>query len=527
MSSLTIEQFARSLAENDLLTMAEVAMFLDGYPVHSRPRDAMALARELVHANRLTRYQATILCQGHGKELRFDEYVVLDKIGQGGMGVVLKAQHRRMRRLVAIKMLPQAMLENAESVRRFYHEVEAVARLSHPNIVTAYDAREQNKVHYLIMEYVDGHNLATILKQYGPLPLHQAIKCTLQAARGLDYAHSQGVVHRDIKPGNLLIDKHGVVKILDMGLARIQREVEMGGGSERLTQSGQVMGTCDYMAPEQAEDARRADHRSDIYALGCTLFRLLTGRTPYVGETIMQVLLAQREAPIPSLTTARPDAPPQLDTIFRKMVAKRPENRYQSMGEVVVDLEAVSAARHAASQSSATKRSSDSDFRALLRTLGNFANLRHGKAGSTRPSASKTALSDTNVSSPRKAFPGGRKRTVLIGLALGLGLTMVASLLWMVWGGRTTLSARSNAVGPSLPISGSNSASNPTSPVQMAEDIVGQNRSNAMPGPTPTAPPRSSATPKRSLAEMASEISGKGAGGRRKVEGGASGNQPQ
>jgi serine/threonine protein kinase len=520
-------------------------MFLDRYAPHSRPKDGMALARELVHANRLTKYQATVICQGRGKSLVFDEYIVWDKIGQGGMGVVLKAQHRRMRRLVAIKMLPKSMLGNAESVRRFYHEVEAAARLSHPNIVTAYDAREQDNVHCLIMEYVDGHSLAVILKQYGPLPLHQAVKCTLQAARGLEYAHSQGVVHRDIKPGNLLIDKHGVVKILDMGLALIQREAE-ASDSDRLTQSGQVMGTCDYMAPEQAQDPRRADHRSDIYGLGCTLFRLLTGRPPFVGETIVQVLLAHREMPIPSLSAARPDVPQQLDCIFRKMVAKRPADRYQTMADVIADLEAlVSQGQPAATPA---KTSSDSDFRALLRGLGGLATFRTARTPTTPEGGSASMVSRSEIASVSGQSRVGRRRMLLLGLGSGLVATLVAGLLWLVWGRRESSSApvspasvstsdhaTSSAppgveTAPPARPAPSSAAATRTSPGKMAENILDQSHAAAPRDSSDATPPGETVPHKRSLVEMATEISGdktSGSSGPNDSQGKAHGKSPQ
>ncbi len=259
--------------------------------------------------------------------------------------MVLKARHRRMDRVVALKTLPPHAMREPEAVQRFYREVKAAARLVHPNIVTAYDAGEQEGIHYLVMEYVEGQDLATLVKEHGPLPVAQALDCLIQAGRGLAYAHSQGVIHRDIKPGNLLVDRQGVVKILDMGLARlVWAPARDGATEEQLTASGQVMGTCDYMAPEQAVSTHRVDHRADIYSLGCTLYRLLTGEPPYTGQTLMEVLLAHREAPIPGLRSKRPDVSEELEGVFRRMVAKRPEERYGTMAEVVEALEGCLAA---------------------------------------------------------------------------------------------------------------------------------------------------------------------------------------
>ena len=216
-------------------------------------------------------------------------------------------------------------MKQAGAVERFHREVEAAAKLSHPNIVTAYDAGEHQGMHYLAMEYVEGKDLASIVKDRGPLGVREAVECVLQAARGLQYAHEQGIVHRDIKPGNLLLDKKGTVKILDMGLARIAGADAAMGGPERLTTTGQVMGTCDYMAPEQAMDTHDSrPSRPTSMPLGCTLYRLLTGQPPYQGETLMQILMAHQQSPIPSLCQARPEVPAELDACFQRMVAKEP-----------------------------------------------------------------------------------------------------------------------------------------------------------------------------------------------------------
>jgi serine/threonine protein kinase/formylglycine-generating enzyme required for sulfatase activity len=339
--AITVEQFIERLTQSGLMSAAEVSTFQDSLPPDKRPKDVQQLARALVQHGKLTKYQAQAVYEGKTKGLVFGEYVVLDKLGEGGMGVVLKAQHRRMKRLVAIKILSSAAMKQAGAVERFHREVEAAAKLEHPNIVTAYDATEHQGMHYLAMQYVDGKDLANVVEDHGPMGVRQAVECILQAARGLQYAHGKGIVHRDIKPGNLLLDKEGTVKILDMGLALIAGAEAALGGPERLTATGQVMGTCDYMSPEQALDTHVADHRTDIYALGCTLYRLLTGHPPYQGETLMQILLAHRENQIPSLCEARPEVPAELDACFQRMVAKEPGDRQQSMAEVVAELEAV------------------------------------------------------------------------------------------------------------------------------------------------------------------------------------------
>lgn len=265
------------------------------------------------------------------------DYQILSRIGGGGMGAVYKALHVRMNRVVALKILRPDVQRDEHLIQRFEREVRAAARLTHPNIVAALDAREQDGLHYLITEYVDGLDLDEIVHREGPLPVAAAVDVVLQTARGLDYAHRQGVIHRDIKPANLLRNADGVVKVLDMGLARI--EADTATQSTDLTNSGMMLGTAAYMAPEQARDVRRADARSDIYSLGCTLYYLLTGRPAFTGASPIDTLLSHMNEPIPTLTDAGDEASEALRFIFARMVAKQPEDRFQSAAELVEELE--------------------------------------------------------------------------------------------------------------------------------------------------------------------------------------------
>lgn len=297
---------------------------------------AEVLLRKLIKDGHITEYQAQKFRDGKASDIYFGDYVVIDKLGQGGMGTVLLARHRRMDRQVAIKVLPVTVLESKDAVARFYQEVKVAAHLTHPNIVLSYDASEHHGFHYLVMEYVPGHDLAEVLCQLGPIPIPMALDYIAQAAKGLDYAHRKGVVHRDIKPSNLLLNDEGVIKILDMGLARLGTTINQE--VTQLTTTGQVMGTVEYMSPEQAEDTRQADERSDIYSLGCTLYRLLTGRSPFSRDTVVKTILAHRGDSIPIIETGFPEDD-EVNELFRRMVAKNPEDRFQSTSMLIEALE--------------------------------------------------------------------------------------------------------------------------------------------------------------------------------------------
>ena len=210
--SLSLGEFTDRIVRSGLMQAPEVGAFVDSLAEAERPADGMGLAARLCKSGKLTPFQHETLVKGETKGLVYGDYTVLERIGAGGMGQVFKAVHRRMKRLVALKTLPPSMIENERALKRFYREVEAAAKLTHPNIVAAYDAGEQSGMHYLVMEYVDGADLAHILKDRGPLPLGETVSVLVQAAAGLEHAHSQGVYHRDIKLANLLVDKQGVVR---------------------------------------------------------------------------------------------------------------------------------------------------------------------------------------------------------------------------------------------------------------------------------------------------------------------------
>jgi serine/threonine protein kinase len=278
-------------------------------------------------------------------------YRVLGLVDQGGMGAVYRAEHRRMERLVALKVIHPSLMRHPSAVQRFQQEVRAAARLHHPNIVTAYDADQAGGLHFLVMEYVEGISLAALVHQRGPLPVAEACTYIRQAALGLQHAHEHGLVHRDIKPSNLMVvggespgpTHHAPltshqVKILDFGLARLPHTADgsrVGGASNGpLTGAGAVLGTADYIAPEQADDPRAADIRADIYALGCTLFHLLAGRPPFPEGTVAQKLDRHADTPLPRLETVRPEVPPGLEAVVARMTAKDPADRYATPAAV-------------------------------------------------------------------------------------------------------------------------------------------------------------------------------------------------
>jgi serine/threonine-protein kinase len=298
-----------------------------------RLAEPRALAADLIKRGWLTPYQVNHIIPGHSNELILGPYVLMERIGEGGMGEVYKALHTVLRRIDAVKVMHSGGQRHGDSLPRFFLEAIAAGKVDHRNLVAVRTADRAGDCVYLAMEYIDGADLGRLV-QSSPngLPISQACDYIRQTALGLQHAHEKGLVHRDIKPSNLMVTREGVVKVLDLGLARVQESDQVGA---RLTRPDAVMGTPDYMSPEQINSSSNVDARSDIYSLGCTLHHLLTGQPPYAGGGTMDKLRKHCDSEAPSMRSHRPDIPEQLDAIVRRMMARDPAQRFQSAGEIV------------------------------------------------------------------------------------------------------------------------------------------------------------------------------------------------
>jgi serine/threonine-protein kinase len=394
MTTPSIPAFLTALRDSQLLEpgqLEETAKDMAGGCA-----DASTLAPLLVKRGWLTSYQADRLLKGRPQDLTMGPYRLLELLGEGGMGQVFKARHQRLNRLVALKVIrPERLLQNPEAIRRFEREARAAASLQHQNIVIIYDADQVNDVHFIAMEYVEGTDLARLVKENGPLPVEIASNFIRQAALGLQHANERGMVHRDIKPSNLLVaaprsgkdnllarryvhpgdpgekettvdhpdapatpegasppfwkSPGAVVKILDMGLARLTETSENDLNLSSLTHEGSVVGTPDYIAPEQARNSHLADIRSDLYSLGATFYFLLAGRPPFPeGSAVEKLLMHQLDDPQP-LEELRSDVPGGIGVIIRKLMAKSPDHRIQRPVELAQALETIEMARTAPS----------------------------------------------------------------------------------------------------------------------------------------------------------------------------------
>lgn len=337
--SLTSEQFLELVAKSGLVEASALTGLesrvrdqLDG----ELPQKAERLADLMIRKDLLTTWHVEKLLSGKYKGFFLGNYKLLGHIGTGGMSSVYLAEHTRMGDKRAIKVLPKSRVNDATYLARFQLEAKAIASLHHPNIVLAYDIDNDGDVHYIVMEYVDGIDMQQIVKNDGPLDMSFAAEMVAQAAHGLDHAHANGVIHRDVKPANLLIDKSGNVRLLDMGLALVDTEDEQ---SLTVVNNENVLGTADYLAPEQALNSHSVDHRADIYGLGCTLYFLLTGQPPFSDGTLAQRIARHQKEMPKSIREIRTDCSGELEGICVKMIQKDPRYRYQSAKEVAVALE--------------------------------------------------------------------------------------------------------------------------------------------------------------------------------------------
>jgi serine/threonine protein kinase len=327
----TCEQFLEIVEKSLVLDKDRLEDYFQKKP--ELPPDAKELANQLWRDGLLTFYQARMLLSGKYKGFVFGKYKVLEQIGAGGEGNVYLCEHLLMRRRVAVKVLPIDRAADPALLERFYREARAAAALDHPNIVRVHDIDQEGELHFLVMEYVDGHSLHKIVRKKGPMEILRAVNYVRQSAIGLEHVHEAGLVHRDIKPGNLLLDRQGTIKILDLGLARFFHDHK--DALTRQYDESAILGTADYISPEQGMNSHEVDIRSDIYSLGATFYYMLAGRAPFDGGNVTQKLLFHQIREPEPIRKVRVAVPEEMGKILARMMAKDPSARYQSPIELV------------------------------------------------------------------------------------------------------------------------------------------------------------------------------------------------
>ena len=323
MAVTTAEEFFAVLQKSKLLTPSQLAQ---ARKAAQKGDDPKTIAKRLARRELITRWQAGQLLAGRSS-FYLGKYRLIELLGRGGMGHVFLGRHVTMNRLVALKIISRQVGKDPASLERFLAEARAIASLDHPNIVQAYSVDNEDGRYYIVMEYVEGLDLQRMVDEDGPLDCRLAVEYIRQAAEGLDHAHQRNMIHCDVKPSNLLVNVQGVVKILDMGLARLTHDER----PETSDSQEQVLGSVDYLAPEQAVGSSELDRRADVYSLGCTFYFLLTGHPPFPKGTLAErILKHQTQSPPPM----RADVPADLAAICTKMMAKEPDDRYPSAVEV-------------------------------------------------------------------------------------------------------------------------------------------------------------------------------------------------
>ncbi|MGE0528925.1 MAG: serine/threonine protein kinase [Bdellovibrionales bacterium] len=343
-SSATSKQlFVSYLEKSHLFTPEDLTRLLQPY---TGVKTAEGLAAELVKSGKLTKFQGDCLLAGKYSNLVIDQYLIQKLLGKGGLGHVYKALHKTMNRTVALKVLAPHLMNTEKAQNLFHREVLAAARLIHANIATAYDACANGQRYYLVMEYVDGPNLEQLVRKLGPLKPFVACEIIRQAALGLQHAHEMGMLHRDIKPANILIHRSTLtgqpwlVKIVDFGLARLHAPDDSGtpGPGTILAKQNTVMGTPDYLSPEQSKNLHEVDIRSDLYSLGCTFYFLLTGKVPFPGGTALEKVIRHCNAKPRPIDYFRKDVPEPFLQVLEKLIAKDPADRFQNPKEAIAHL---------------------------------------------------------------------------------------------------------------------------------------------------------------------------------------------
>jgi serine/threonine protein kinase/WD40 repeat protein len=440
----TIDDFLDVVRKSNQIDVDRLTAYLEQRrQTDTLPPDPRKLAALLIRDGLLTNFQAEQFLQGKYRGFHFGGYRILERLGVGGNGAVYLAEHEVMKRRAAIKILPSDLAGDPGVLERFRREAQAAAALDHPNIVRAYDFRQEGNVHFLVMEYVDGPNLEEVMRRNGPLAVAAACDYARQAAVGLQHAHEAGLVHRDVKPANLLVDGIGTVKVLDLGLARFSPN-----GAESLTKQfdeNVVMGTADYLAPEQALNLHDVDHRADVYSLGATLYTLLAGEPPFHAGTVTQKLLWHQMRDPKPIRERRPDVPQELADVVARMMAKTPEERYDSCAEVAEALEPFCDGPVPQGGGPAGARAGDSTASYLKPKQGGSSRRNMAPARSVTPprplirdeppDEPDEPLSRRTVPDVRKPVDAGGAGLMILGAVMTLIVLAVGGVIaFLIWG---------------------------------------------------------------------------------------------
>ncbi|MCI0703863.1 MAG: serine/threonine protein kinase [Planctomycetia bacterium] len=335
---LSVEELLQLIQKSGMVDEQKLSAYLQRRELTAQvAEDPQSVIDEMVQVGILTYFQAEQFAQGKWRGFTIGKFKLLERIGVGGMGQVFLCEHMFIRKRVAIKVLPPAKADQPAALGRFYREARAAGSLEHANIVRTHDIDQDGDLHFIVMDYVDGANLLEVVKKFGPMDIRRALSYVRQTASALDYAFRNGIIHRDVKPGNIIVDRKGVARLLDLGLARFFKD-----HVDQLTLKYDdkiVLGTADYVAPEQVANSHSVDIRADIYALGATFYFLLAGHPPFPLGTVSQKLLCHRTKEPTPIRQIRPELPEALAEIVTKMLAKDPRARFQTPAQVVTELE--------------------------------------------------------------------------------------------------------------------------------------------------------------------------------------------